>query len=394
MDLRPSDIQTKFHELFKKEPLVVRAPGRINLIGEHTDYNDGFVMPAAVDKEIFFGIAASNDGRSVFYSIKYDERFEVDINDPKPVDKPQWANFLLGVLFQFKENGFPVKPFYCVFGGNVPLGAGMSSSAAMECGFAFALSEFNLLNVPRLKIITMAQWAEHHFVGVKCGIMDQFASVMGKEGHALVLDCRSLQHRYAPLDLREYAIILCDTKVKHSLVDSEYNTRRKECETGVKVLQQYHSQVKSLRDVSLEMLEQHRTEFPGKVYNRCLYVVQEILRVQQASADLDKNDLKAFGRQMFETHEGLSALYEVSCKELDFLVAEAKKFDGVLGARMMGGGFGGCTINLVKSDRAGRFITEMQEKYQKTFSIDMPAYRVKIVDGVSRVHEENLALWA
>lgn len=393
MDLQPTDIQSKFKETFHKEPLIVRAPGRINLIGEHTDYNDGFVMPAAVDKEIFFGIAASDDERSVFYSINYNERFEVDLHDPKPVTNPQWANFLLGVLFQFRENGFPVKPFYCAFGGNIPLGAGMSSSAAMECGFAFALSEFHLLNVPRLKIITMAQWAEHHFVGVKCGIMDQFASVMGKAGHAILLDCRSLEHRYAPLDLKEYGIILCDTKVKHSLVNSEYNTRRQECESGVSVLQQHYPQVKSLRDVSAEMLDQHRSEFPGKVYDRCLYVVQEIQRVQIASADLDKNDLKAFGKKMYETHEGLSSLYEVSCEELDFLVAEARKSDSVLGARMMGGGFGGCTINLVRNDRADAFITEMQSKYRKAFSIDMVPYRVRVVDGVSRVREEDLTLW-
>lgn len=393
MDLQPTDIQSKFKEIFNREPLIVRAPGRINLIGEHTDYNDGFVMPAAVDKEIFFGIAASDDQRSVFYSINYNERFEVDLHDPKPVTNPQWANFLLGVLFQFRENGFPVKPFYCAFGGNIPLGAGMSSSAAMECGFAFALSEFHLLNVPRLKIITMAQWAEHHFVGVKCGIMDQFASVMGKAGHAILLDCRSLEHRYAPLDLKEFGIILCDTKVKHSLVNSEYNTRRQECESGVSILQQHYPEVKSLRDASVEMLEQHRSEFPGKVYDRCLYVVQEIQRVQQASADLDKNDLKGFGKKMYETHEGLSSLYEVSCKELDFLVAEARKSDSVLGARMMGGGFGGCTINLVRNDRADAFISEMQSKYRKAFSIDMVPYRVRVVDGVSRVREEDLTLW-
>jgi galactokinase len=393
MPLLPRDVQSKFKELFEKEPLVIRSPGRINLIGEHTDYNDGFVMPAAIDREIFFAISSSGDERSIIYSIKYNERFEVNLKDPQPVDKPQWANFLLGVLYQFKENGFPVKPFYCVFGGNVPLGAGMSSSAAMECGFAFALSEYHLLNVPRLKIITMSQWAEHHFVGVKCGIMDQFASVMGKADHAIVLDCRSLTYRYSPLDITEYGIVLCDTKVKHSLVESEYNTRRKECESGVKLLQKYYPQVKSLRDVSSEMLEKHRYELQGKVYNRCVYVVEEILRVQKASEDLDRGNLKAFGQKMFQTHQGLSHLYEVSCKELDFLVAEAKKSDAVLGARMMGGGFGGCTINLVKNDLADAFIREMQLKYREAFSIEMESYRVKVVQGTSRVSGEDLALW-
>ena len=392
MPFLPSDIQSKFKAIFNREPLLIRSPGRINLIGEHTDYNDGLVMPAAVDKEIFFAISGSGDGRSVLYSVNYDERFEVDLNNPRPVSEPEWANFLLGVLFQFKENGFPVRPFYCAFGGNIPLGAGMSSSAAMECGFAFALSELNLLNVPRLDIVTMSQWAEHHFVGVKCGIMDQFASVMGKEGHAIILDCRSLKYRYSPLDLRDYGIVLCDTKVKHSLVDSQYNTRRNECESGVKLVQKYFPNVRSLRDVSLDMLEAHRHEFQGKTYNRCLYVVQEILRVQKASEDLDNNNLKAFGEKMFQTHQGLSLLYEVSCEELDLLVEEAKKSDAVLGSRMMGGGFGGCTINLVRNDLAESFIEDMHHKYKKAFSIEMEAYRVKIVQGTSRVPDEDLTL--
>lgn len=393
MESSARDIQAKFLQLFNKEPLIIRAPGRINLIGEHTDYNDGFVMPAAVNKEIYFGIAASSDNRCVAYSIKYDEYFEIDLEDPKPVSAPQWANYLLGVLFQFKARGYTIKPFFCVFGGNIPLGAGMSSSAAMECGFAIALSEYHLLNVPKLEIVTMAQWAEHHFVGVKCGIMDQFASVMGKEGHVIVLDCRALTHRYAPLDLQDYNIILCDTKVKHSLVDSEYNQRRSECEAGVKILQQYHTSVKSLRDVTTAMLEEHRSELHGKIYQRCLYVIQEIERVQLASDDLGRGNLQAFGTKMYETHDGLSNLYEVSCPELDFLVAEAKTTGYVIGARMMGGGFGGCTINLVKSGQSDRFIEEMQSRYKAQFNIDMPAYRVRVVDGTGRIQEADLASW-
>jgi galactokinase len=386
-------LQSKFKEVFNREPLIIRAPGRINLIGEHTDYNDGFVMPAAINREIFFGISASDDHRSVIYSVKYDERFEVDLNDPRPVDQPRWANYLLGVLYQFKENGHPVQPFYCAFGGNVPLGGGMSSSAAMECGFAFALSEFNLLAVPKIQIIKMAQWAEHHFVGVKCGIMDQFASVMGKAGHVLLLDCRDLTHQYAPLNLDEYSIVLLDTQVKHSLVDSEYNARRKECESGVKILQAHYPEVKSLRDVSRKMLDQHQSEFPAVVYQRCLYVVDEIQRVQDASADLSRGDLKSFGNRMFETHAGLSRLYEVSCKELDFLVQEASGFEGVLGARMMGGGFGGCTINLIDRKVSTEFITHIKNRYKAGFNIDMPVYEVELVDGTGRVSESELTLW-
>jgi galactokinase len=387
MDITPRDIHAKFKEIFHREPLVIRAPGRINLIGEHTDYNDGFVMPAAVDKEIFFGVSPSDDQRSVIYSVKYDERFEVKLDDIKPVEMPRWANYLLGVLHQFQANGYPVRPFYCVFGGNVPLGAGMSSSAALECGFAFAISEMNSLNVPKLKIVNMAQWAEHHYAGVKCGIMDQFASVMGKKESVIVLDCRSLEHHYAPLELKDYGIVLCDTKVKHSLVDSEYNMRRRECESGIEKLRVHYPEVQSLRDVSVDMLEIHRDEFEGKVYQRCLYVVEEIMRVREASNDLRQGDLAAFGKKMFETHTGLSTLYQVSCKELDFLVGEARGLPGVIGARMMGGGFGGCTINIVRKDVTETFIGRMTMLYKQAFNIDMAAYKVTVVDGVGRVPE-------
>jgi galactokinase len=378
-------IRDKFFELFEKEPMIIRSPGRINLIGEHTDYNDGFVMPAAIDKEILFAIAPSDTAESTAYAHGFDEKFTLDIVNPKPVDQPGWANYLLGVLSQLKQNNYDVKPFNCVFGGDIPMGAGLSSSAAMECGFAFAISELFGLHVPKLKVITMAQWAEHNYVGVKCGIMDQFASVMGKEGHVIMLDCRSLEYKHSPINLKDYTILLCDTRVKHSLVSSEYNTRRNECEHGVAILQKYDANVKSLRDVSIDMLVDHRTEFPGKVYNRCYYIVQEIERVQQANKDLEKGDLKAFGKKMFETHEGLSVLYEVSCPELDFLVEEAKKFEQVLGSRMMGGGFGGCTINIVKKNFIESFEKHLKEVYKKTFNIDMQTYQVNVRGGTSVV---------
>jgi galactokinase len=385
MDVLESNIAAAFRKIFSQEPLIIRSPGRINLIGEHTDYNDGFVMPAAIDKEVVFAVAPSSNGKSIIQSIKYDQQIEVDLKDPKKVREPLWANYLLGVLYKLQELGHSIKPFNCVFGGNVPMGAGMSSSAAMECGFAFALSELNNLGIPKINLVTIAQWAEHNYAGVKCGIMDQFASVMGKSGHVILLDCRSMTHRYAPMDLKDYEIVLCDTKVKHSLVDSEYNTRRNECETGVSILQKYYPQVKALRDVSVEMLTKHRDEFTEKVYNRCLYIVEEIKRVQEASTDLEKGDLEAFGKKMYETHYGLSKLFEVSCKELDFLVDESKKFEGVLGARMMGGGFGGCTINIIKKDLVGQFETHQKNAYKKAFDIDMATYRVSIREGTSLV---------
>lgn len=392
-DFLPHEVQAAFVELFDSEPLMIRAPGRINLIGEHTDYNEGFVMPAAVDKEVFFGIAASRDQTSSIFSCNYNEMFAVDLDDLKPVTSPQWVNYLLGVLAQLRERGIPLRPFSCVFGGNIPPGAGMSSSAAIECGFGVAVSVLNGIDVPKMDLVRMAQWAEHNYVGVKCGIMDQFASMMGKAGHVAVLDCRSLKYEYAPVDLKNCQIILCDTKVKHSLVDSEYNTRRAECESGVNTIAKYRAGVRSLRDVTLDDLNKHREELEGKVYQRCKYVVQEIARVQDAASDLFDGNLEEFGKKMFETHEGLSQLYEVSCEELDFLVAEARRQPGVIGGRMMGGGFGGCTVNLVKKAFVEEFITRMTARYREAFGIEMAYYKVNLVDGVSTVEPNELLLW-
>lgn len=377
------EVRAKYQQQFGSEPLLIRSPGRINLIGEHTDYNDGFVMPAAIDKEIVFAIGESKSAWSTVLALKYDQPFMIDISAPERVDQPGWANFLLGIVFQITRDGHAIKPFNCVFGGDVPLGAGLSSSAALECGFAYALNELFNLRIPKLTLVKMGQWAEHHYVGVKCGIMDQFASVMSKEDQVIMLDCRDLSYSYFPLSMEGYEIVLCDSKVKHSLVDSEYNTRRSECEQGVRILSQYFPNVKSLRDVSLEMLSSHKNEFPGKVYQRCLYVVEEIQRVQESSKDLKANNLVAFGKKMFSTHEGLSNLYQVSCPELDFLVMKAKELDSVAGARMMGGGFGGCTINIVKSASVATFIKHIADAYEKEFNIKLPTYVVHIREGTS-----------
>jgi galactokinase len=375
------EVQSKFNQLYKQKPIVVRAPGRINLIGEHTDYNDGFVMPAAINYDTVFAIAEATDGVSEVYSVKYDETFKVNLENPQPVESPAWVNYLLGVLKQFLMKGLSVKPFKCAFGGDVPLGAGLSSSASVECGFAFALNELNGHNLPKETMMYMAQWAEHNFAGVMCGIMDQFASMMGKKGHVIVLDCRSMEYHYSPINLPDHDIVLCDTKVKHSLVDSEYNSRRSECERGVAILSRHYPEVKSLRDVTEEMILKHKSELTGKMYDRCLYVVQEIRRVQEASADLKANHLDAFGQKMFATHEGLSKLYEVSCEELDFLVALAREFGSVVGARMMGGGFGGCTINIIPKSETNKFIAFASKAYQDKFGHDMASYIVSVEDG-------------
>jgi galactokinase len=385
----PRHVYTQFSKLFDTEPILVRSPGRINLIGEHTDYNDGYVMPAAIDRHIVTAIDFSLDSHSTLYSVKHNEFFSFHTSYPEKVRSPLWANYILGVVRRILDKGHGVRAFNCVIDGNIPTGAGLSSSAALECSFAFALNHLHKFNISKLDLVLISQWAEHNFAGVKCGIMDQFSSVMGLEGKAFVLDCRSLEYRYFPLDLRQSAIVLCDTMVKHSLASSEYNTRRAECEEGVHIIQEYHPEVRSLRDATLSMLENHNTEFPANVYDRCTYVIQENQRVLDAAKDLEKGDLNSFGKRMYETHRGLSKLYGVSCDELDFLVDESKKINGVIGARMMGGGFGGCTVNLVSKSTVEEFIDKIRKAYQERFNVLMNTYVVSIKDGTSLINDER-----
>lgn len=370
---------------FDYEPLVVRSPGRINLIGEHTDYNDGFVMPAAIDKGITFSIAPARSGKSVIYAENYGKAFTVPAGKLSPVKEPGWANYLLGVLHRIRERAV-VPHFTCSFKGDLPIGAGMSSSAALECGFAFAINECFQLGIPKAELIVIAQWAEHNYAGVQCGIMDQFSSVMGKEDHAILLDCRSMEYRYLPLALEGYCLLLCDSHVKHSLASSEYNTRRAECEAGITIIREQYPDVRSLRDVTEEMLEEHASLLPLNIYLRCSYVVGENARVLQAAADLENGNLAAFGKKMYETHEGLSSVYAVSCRELDFLVDEARKCEAVLGARMMGGGFGGCTINLIERDAVDAFSVSLRQAYLDAFNLELSTYPVKVAGGTNVIH--------
>lgn len=378
------EITQKFRDLYNQEPAVFRSPGRVNLIGEHTDYNNGFVLPAAINKEIFFALAPNKSNSFRAYSYNLGERAEFDLANVQPSDIG-WANYLLGMIAQLQKADYEVKGFDLVFGGNVPIGAGLSSSAAVECGLAFGLNEVFNFNIDKFALVKMAQIAEHEYAGVMCGIMDQFASMFGKQNHAIKLDCRSLEYEFYNLDMQDYRIVLCDTQVKHSLASSEYNTRRKECEAGVAILQQHYPEVQSLRDAKLDMLAQHQQEFDPVVYRRCTYIVSENNRVEAACADLEKGDMKSFGDRMYASHAGLQHDYEVSCPELDFLVEQARKSAAVLGARMMGGGFGGCTINLVKVDALEDFVQQMEKVYQQQFNIQLKTYIVEIVDGSSFV---------
>lgn len=375
-------LKNTFKKLFNAEPILVRSPGRINIIGEHTDYNGGFVMPAAIDKAIYVAISKREDDEIHLFSESYQQ---FDISSIKSLKKSEnsWANYILGVADQLKERGYQLGGFNFYIDGDVPLGAGLSSSAAVECATGFALGQLFSLDVPKIDIALIAQKAEQTFAGVNCGIMDQFASVFGKKDQAIMLDCRSMKHVYIPLKLDGYKLLLLNTNVKHALADSAYNKRRAQCEQGVAWVKEYYPNVNTLRDVDLSMLEAHVKAKDEEVFTKCSFVVKEIGRLLTAAEQLENGNLQGLGNLMFETHEGLSKDYEVSCKELDFLVEAVKPLDYVLGARMMGGGFGGCTINIVKEEKIADLIEELSSKYLLQFGLKLDAYTVQTENGTS-----------
>lgn len=387
----PNIIIESFKQYFKTSPqLIVRAPGRINLIGEHTDYNAGYVLPAAIDKAVYFAVSSREDDECHFIAHDLNETFVVSLTNLEKSEKQDWANFLMGVLDEMqkmkpsdssKKEGI-LRGVNLVFGGDLPSGGGVSSSAAIENGIGLAVNELFDLGLSRLELLKISQKAENNFVGMNCGIMDMFASMMGKENTVIRLDCRSLDYEYFPFEAPDYRLVLCNTMVKHSLVDSEYNTRRAECEEGVSILQKFNPAILTLRDVKINFLKKHATELREVVFRRCKYVVEEIERVEKACDALKENDFATFGKLMYATHEGLQHDYEVSCPELDFLVEKAKDTEGVSGSRMMGGGFGGCTINLVKADRVEVFIENVSTSYHKQFGIALPCHVVVPQNGV------------
>ncbi|MFN0036807.1 MAG: galactokinase [Saprospiraceae bacterium] len=378
----PESVAQAFRRTFGEPPaIVVRAPGRINLIGEHTDYNEGFVLPAAIDRALWFAVSPRDDQNLHFHALDLGEEFQGEI---KNLQKSLlgWPNYLLGCFSELLHDGHQVGGANVIFGGNIPIGAGLSSSAAMESGMLFALNEIYQLGLTRPALARLAQRAENNFVGMRCGIMDMFASLMGREGCALKLDCRSLQHEYIPLQAGDTAILLCDTGVKHELANSEYNTRRQECEEGVRHLQRVFPAVRSLRDVDLEMLFSEKSRLRKPVFLRCKYVVEENGRVETACETLKKNGLPAIGPLLCASHEGLKTAYEVSCPELDFLVDNTPNSLSFFGARMVGGGFGGCTINLLHKDAVTGFQTFVSKKYREKWGRELRSWEVKITDGV------------
>jgi galactokinase len=365
------------------QSITVKAPGRINLIGEHTDYNNGFVLPAAIQNAAVVTISKRADDQMHLKAIDLNDEFIIDSLSSLHKSEKQWANYIIGVIVQIAKKHKFQTGFDLAIKSDVPIGAGLSSSAAIECAVAFGLNELFGFGVEKMDLAFMAQKAEHEFAGVQCGIMDQFASIFGQKDHVVLLDCQSMNYQYFPLQLEGYSIILFDTGVKHALASSEYNTRRKECETGVQMIQVKYPEVISLRDATITMLEECIEAFTYPlVYNRCKYVIEEIERTQAATEDLRLHKLEAFGQKMFSTHKGLSELYQVSCKELDILINAVINNENVIGARMMGGGFGGCTINIVKENQVQELITSTSKQYQKLTGKLLTHYLVSIEDGV------------
>lgn len=378
-------VRSEFKKHFDNtEGFVYASPGRINLIGEHTDYNGGFVFPGAIDKGIIAEIKLNGTDKVRAYSIDLKDSVEFGLNE-EDLPTQGWAKFLFGVCREMIKRGVEVTGFDTAFAGDVPLGAGMSSSAAIESTYAFALNElFADSKIDKFELAKIGQATEHNYVGVNCGIMDQFASIFGKEGHLIRLDTRSMEYQYFPFDPKGYKVVLLDSVVKHELASSAYNKRRKSCENAVAIIQKKHPHVEFLRDCTMEMLNESKNEIDPEDYLRAEYVIEETQRVLDVSDALELGDYETVGKKMYETHHGLSKLYEVSCEELDFLNDCAKKC-GVTGSRLMGGGFGGCTINIVKEELYDNFIETTVKAFKEKYERNPKVYDVVISDGARRL---------
>jgi len=377
-------IAERFRRQFQGKPLLIVSPGRVNLIGEHTDYNEGFVLPGATDKAVVFAVAPRSDGLCHFVSRDFDQEFRCELGRfyRSPL---RWPDYLQGVLDQFVKAGHRIGGVSCVFGGDIPIGAGMSSSAAIEGGLAFAINDLFGLGLDSLTLVKMAQKAENEFVGVRCGIMDQFINIFGRAKSVLKIDCRSLGYEHIPFEREDLRIVISDTLVRRELASSEYNVRRGQCEAGVNILRAHDPSIRSLRDVTLDLLREHRAELEPVVFRRCEYVVRENTRVGDACAALARNDYAVFGGLMNLSHAGLRDDYEVSSAELDALVEAARRVPGVLGARMMGAGFGGCTISLVEAGAVPEFEARVSRDFEAATGKAPKIHVIRIEQGTRAV---------
>ena len=376
-------IRNKFQELFATEGSVYASPGRINLIGEHTDYNGGFVFPGAIDKGMIAEIKPNGLDKVRAFSVDLNDYAEFGLKE-EDAPKASWARYIFGVCREIIKRGGEVKGFDTVFAGDVPLGAGMSSSAALESTYAFALNDLYNLNIDKFELAKIGQSTEHNYCGVNCGIMDQFASVFGAKGSLIRLDCRSLEYKYFPFNPVGYKLVLLDSVVKHELASSAYNKRRQSCENAAATIRRNHPEVEFLRDATMDMLDEVKNDISAEDYMRAEYVIGEVQRVLDVCDALEKGDYETVGQKMYETHYGMSKQYEVSCEELDFLNDVAKKC-GVTGSRVMGGGFGGCTINLVKEEKFDAFVKEAFKSYTEKFGHEPKLYEVVISDGARKL---------
>ena len=374
-------VKSNFKHKYKTNPILVFAPGRINLIGDHTDYNDGYVFPAAIDKGIVAAINKSNAEHSSIIALDVNEQLNFTLENTQSISSSDWKNYVIGVVAEIQKVGKQIGNFNLVFGGDIPVGAGLSSSAALENSVVFGLNELFQLGLSKKDMIFISQKAEHNFASVKCGIMDQYASMFGKKDTAILLDCQSLIASIVEIDLREYEILLINTNVKHNLAESEYNERRSTCELVASLLN-----LKSLRDASEKDLFSIKHQISVDYYQKILYVIQENQRVTQAFDAIKNNDLELFGKLLYASHKGLQHQYKVSCDELDYLVNKAKNTQYVLGARMMGGGFGGCTINFIKKDAVSAYSDSIKKSYQKHFNKECSIYNITLSQGTHLIN--------
>ena len=375
-----NNVKNTFIRTFKTDPLLIFSPGRINIIGEHTDYNKGFVFPAAINKGIVAAIQKSELDFSTAYALDLDGKVEFNLDKLKPLKEGRWENYVYGVVHEIQNKNKLIGNFNIVFKGNIPSGAGMSSSAALENSIVFGLNELFDLELSKHDMILISQKAEHNFVGVKCGIMDQYASMFGLKNHALLLDCRTIESQPYEIDFKDYQLMLINTNVKHSLSDTEYNDRRFACKSISKLLS-----VKALRDATEADLEKIIDKVTPANYQKALYVIQENSRTLKAAKAIEYGDLETLGSLIYQSHNGLSNQYKVSCHELDFLVDQAKANPNILGARMMGGGFGGCTINLIAKTQAEAFAEKVSKAYHREFNKTCSVYFIEISEGTHLV---------